>query len=105
MALLQSAALTGYRNYTKRTVSYARYKVGSTWYTVELSSCEILSTGIVRITFMIELQDMSGTITQVQLYDKNGNLWLDKTEALNLSDVSEGFLYVVQIEIKEVTSE
>ena len=30
MAMLTSAALTGYRNYTKRVVSYAKYKIGST---------------------------------------------------------------------------
>lgn len=103
MAFLQTAALTGYRNYTKKIVDHARYKIGSTWYTADLSEVKILTSGIVEISFMIEIPSGSGTITQVELYNRTGELWFSKTESLNISDVSEGFLYVVQIEIKEVS--
>lgn len=104
MALLTSAALQGYRDFTKRRVSYARYLIGSTWYKTNIESVETLSSGIVEISFMIELDSGSGTVTQVQLYDTDNQLWLSKNESLKMSDVSEGYLYVVQLDIQEVSS-
>jgi len=104
MAMLTSAALTGYRNYTKRAVSYAKYKIGSTYYESRIESVKTLSSGIVEISFMIELESGSGTVSEVQLYNTDNELWLSKAESLKLSDVSEGFLYVVRLDIKEVSS-
>ena len=104
MAMLTSAALTGYRNYTKRVVSYAKYKIGSTYYESKIESVKTLSSGIVEISFMIELESGSGTVSEVQLYNTDNELWLSKAESLKLSDVSEGFLYVVRLDIKEVSS-
>ena len=103
MAMLTSTALQGYRDYTKRAVSYARYKIGSTWHETKIQSIKILSTGVVEIAFMIELSSGSGTVTEVQLYDTGGQLWLSKSESLKMSNVSEGFLYVVRLDIKEVS--
>ena len=104
MALLTSAALQGYRDFTKRQVSYARYLIGSTWHKTRTESVEMLSNGIVEISFMIELESGSGTVTQVQLYDTDNQLWLSKTESLRMSDVSEGYLYVVMLNIQEVNT-
>ena len=104
MAMLTSAALTGYRNYTKRVVSYAKYKIGSTYYESRIESVKTLWSGIVEISFMIELESGSGTVSEVQLYNTDNELWLSKAESLKLSDVSEGFLYVVRLDIKEVSS-
>jgi hypothetical protein len=104
MTLLTSAALQGYRDFTKRRVSYARYLIDSTWHKTRIESVETLSNGIVEISFMIELESGSGTVTQVQLYDTDNQLWLSKNESLKMSDVSEGYLYVVQLNIQEVSS-
>ena len=104
MALLTSNALLGIRNYVKRRVAYAKYKIGSTYYKADIESITVLSSGIVEITFMIELSGGSGTVTEVQLYDTENQLWLSKSESLNMSDVSEGFYYVIRIDIEEVTS-
>ena len=104
MAMLTSAALTGYRNYTKRVVSYAKYKIGSTYYESKIESVKTLPSGIVEISFMIELESGSGTVSEVQLYNTDNELWLSKAESLKLSGVSEGFLYVVRLDIKEVSS-
>lgn len=103
MALLTEAALLGYRNFTKRTVAYARYKIGSEWYKTNIESVKVQANGIVEISFMIELKSGSGTVTEVQLYDTDDQLWLSKAEALKMSDVSEGFFYVVQLDIREVS--
>lgn len=100
MSLLTNAAITGYREYTKRTLSYARYKIGSTYYKVSIDSVNVTSGGIVEVNFMIE-PTVTGTITEVQLYDTNGDLWLRKAESLDVSSVVEGFFYTVQLEISE----
>lgn len=100
MSLLTSAAITGYQQYTKRTLSYARYKIGSTYYKVNIDSVNVTSGGIVEVNFMIE-PTVTGTITEVQLYDTNGDLWLRKAESLDVSSVVEGFFYTVQLEISE----
>lgn len=104
MAMLTSTALTGYRNYTKRIVAYAKYKIGSTYYQSRIESVKTLSGGIVEISFMIELDSGSGTVSEVQLYNTDNELWFSKAESLKLSDVSEGFLYVVRLDIREVSS-
>ena len=83
MALLTSAAIQGYRDYTKRRIAYAKYKVGSTYCKVPLSSG-------------------SGEVPEVQLYDTDNQLWLSKAERLKMDSVAEGFSYIVQLEISEV---
>lgn len=103
-AMLTTSALQGIRGYIKRRVLYARYKIGSTYYKVPLNSIEVMSNGVVEITFMIEMESGSGTVTEVQLYDTEQQLWLSKPESLAMSDVSEGFLYVVRVKIEEVIS-
>ena len=100
MSLLTDAAITGYQEYTKRTLSYARYKISSTYYKVNIDNVNVTSGGIVEVNFMIEPK-AAGTITEVQLYDTNGDLWLRKAESLDVSSVVEGFFYTVQLEISE----
>lgn len=100
MKLLTAAALEGYRKYTKRILHHARYKIGNNWIETPVDSVEITSRGVVEVTFMINGTG-SGTVTAVQLYDNENQLWLQKSESLKLESVATGFLYTAQIEIKE----
>lgn len=59
MALLTSAAIQGYRDYTKRRIAYAKYKVGSTYYKVPIESVTTTSDGMLEIAFKIELSSGS----------------------------------------------
>lgn len=104
MALLTNTALADIRNYIKRRVAYAKFKVGSTYYKSNIESVKVLSNGIVEIAFMIELASGSGTVSEIQLYNTEQQLWLSKAESLKLNDVSEGFCYVVRINVEEVAS-
>lgn len=103
MKLLTSRAIQGYRDYTKRTVAYAKYKVGSTYHKQPIESVGITGDGIVEITFKIEAATAgtSATVTEIQLYDTNNDLWLSKQENLKLGSVVEGFYYVCQLAINE----
>lgn len=103
MAILQPAAFKGYRDFTKKMISRARFRINSEWFETELIDVKTMDPGKVEISFMISIRNGFGTVSLVELYDKNGELWLSKTESINLSNVSEGYLYVVSIEIKEVS--
>ncbi|OUQ68229.1 hypothetical protein B5E53_07105 [Eubacterium sp. An11] len=104
MALLTSAAIKGYRDYTMRRIAYAKFKVGSTEYKTNIESVKVTDSGTVEIAFKIELASGSGTVSQISLYDTDNQLWLSKTENLQMDSVAEGFYYVVQLDIAEVTS-
>lgn len=99
MSVLTNAAIEGYRQYTKRTVSYARYKLGNTYYRANIGSV-ITNAGIVEINFEI-VPAIAGTISEIQLYDRAGALWFSKTENIVVSSIVEGFWYSVQVNIKE----
>ncbi len=92
--MLTSTALTSLRNYIRDTISYAKFKVGSTYYQANLRSAEVTSDGRVIISFLID-HTISGTITvtEVQLYDRNGALWASKAENITRKAVQEGILY------------
>lgn len=104
MGMLTNAAFQGYRDYTKRRIAYARYKIGSTYYKVPIESVTVTSAGILEISFKIELSSGSGEVSEVQLYDTDNQLWLSKAERLKMDSVAEGFSYVVQLEISEIMS-
>lgn len=103
MALLTSAAIKGYRDYTMRRIAYAKFKVGSTEYKTNIESVKVTDSGTVEITFKIELASGSGTVSQISLYDTDNQLWLSETENLQMDSVAEGFYYVVQLDIAEVS--
>lgn len=103
MALTQ-AAIQDYRDFTKRRIAYAKYKVGSTYYKSLIESVEITPDGLVEVSFKIELESGSGEVTEVQLYNTDNQLWLSALERLKMDSVAEGFLYVVQFNITQITS-
>lgn len=103
MALLTNAAIKGYRDYTMRRIAYAKFKVGSTEYKTNIESVKVTDSGTVEIAFKIELASGSGTVSQISLYDTDNQLWLSKTENLQMDSVAEGFYYVVQLDIAEVS--
>ena len=100
MALLTSTALSDLRAYIKRRVAYAKFLCSGTWHTVTLDSVTITGT-VVKIKFMIE--NVTGTVTKVQLIDSDSQVWYEKTVSLAMNDVAVGFAYVVRVGITETT--
>lgn len=102
MKLLTSKAIQGYRDYTKRTIAYAKYKIDSTYHKAKIESVEVTGDGLVEIIFKIETASTgAATVTEIQLYDTNNDLWLSKQESLKMESVEEGFYYICQLEISE----
>ena len=88
MKLLTSKAIQGYRDYTKRTIAYAKYKIGSTYHKAKIESVEVTGDGLVEIMFKIETGSTgAATVTEIQLYDTNNDLWLSKQESLKMDSV------------------
>ncbi len=100
--MLTSNALTGFKNYVKRTVAYAKYKIGSSYYRAELTNVEVDSAGKIRIEFVMDPQIAgSVTITAVQLYDAENNLWLETAANVTRKSTQEGVFYRFTINIYE----
>ena len=101
--MLTTNALTGIKEYIKRTVSYARYKVGSAYYKADLTDVYIDGSGIVMIDLMID-HTVPGdiTVTEVQLFDTSGQLWASKAEHIDRENLKEGIFYRFTISITEL---
>jgi len=102
MGLLTAEAIEGYKDYTKKTIAYAQYKAGGTYYKANISSVSVLPDGRLAVDFLID-HTVPGDInvTEVQLYNTNNKLWLSKPESILRKDVQEGILYRFTFTIQE----
>jgi len=100
--MLTTTALTALKECFTENISYAKFKIGSTYYQTPIQSAEILADGRVAITFLID-HTVSGniTVTEVQLYDYSGRLWASKVESITRKAVQEGILYRFAFTITE----
>lgn len=100
--MLTAAALEGYKVHTERTISYARYRLGTTWYTAPVHRKERLPDGRVAVFFSIIPETANPvTVTAVQLYDTTGALWAEKSENITIESVQEGVLYRFTFDVHE----
>ena len=101
MAVLTQDALDGLKDYVKRTISYAKYKVNGVYYTTPISRVLMLSNNRVSVEIIIN-QPASGTITvtEISLYDTENQVWLSKAENIRKT-ASEAALYTFIFTIAE----
>lgn len=102
--MLDAAGLEDYRTFTKNRIAYARYRVGSTYTKLYLSSCEILNTGVVRAALNINSGGDSMTITRVELFNQAGQLFAHEDVNITINAGQTGILYWFDFNIKEVAS-
>lgn len=103
MAILTEEALEGFKQHTNRTIAYARYKIDGNYTRVEISRRERLKDGRVAVYFHIDAQGQTDvTISEVQLFDTNNDLWATKEENILVRGVQEGVLYRFTFDFKEV---
>lgn len=100
--MLTTNAITGFKNYVKRTISYAKYKIGSSYYNAEITDIYIDSSGRVAIDVTID-PEISGsvTISAIQLYDTSGSLWLEAAASVTKKTSQEGVFYRITVNIYE----
>jgi hypothetical protein len=101
--LLTSSAISKFKQYIQKTVAYARYRVGTTYYQIPILRTEVLADGRVAIYLLID-HSVPGqiTINQIQLFDVDNDLWLEKPESITRKDTQEGVLIRITFTIQEV---
>ncbi len=98
--MLQPAALNDFRNFVKKKIWKAQYKVGSTWYDATVSQITITGAGVVRVQVPIS-PGIACTITGMRLYSTSGDLWLEKTISATIEDGQTNLLQWFEFVIKE----
>ena len=101
--MLTASAMAGFKNHVKQVVAYAKYKIGSSYYKANITDIYMDSGGKVVIDFTIDpAQSGSVTVTEVQLFDTSGALWLTKTENITRKSDQNGIFYRFKIDIREI---
>lgn len=100
---LDGGFLADYRKRIKNDIAYARYKVGSSWYRAEIQKAEVLGSGVVEATFLID-HTVSGniTVTAVELYNHAQKRIGYKNVSITRADATEGILYVCRFRLFQI---
>ena len=92
--MLTPQAIEDFKDFLDTIIAYAQVTVNGKTERVRIHRRERLKDG--RVAVYINITPQAGTeatIQRVQLYNKNKQLWADKTEDITLSNVQEGALY------------
>lgn len=102
--MLDVAGLADYRSFTQRRIAFARYRVGSTYTRVPLSSITILNTGVVRAQLNINSCGSSMTVNRVELWNQAGELFAHEDVSIIINTGQTGILYWFDFNIREVST-
>lgn len=103
MPILTEQAIEGYKQDTERKIARARYKISEEYFDVPIHRRERLPDGRVAVYLAITPATTGNvTISEVQLFDSNNDLWATKTENIVISGLQEGVLYRFTFDFKEV---
>lgn len=99
---ITSAMLDGLRRHIGTMVSYARYRIGTTWYRAEINSREVRENNSIHITFYIPIpESIDVPANRFQLCDANGNVLAERTEdvpfALHMDTILYRFKFGVSV--------
>ena len=99
---MTAAGMAAVRNFVKDSIAYAMYRVGSTDYRAAITSAEVGADGKVRIAFVIDhTVTGSGKVTRVQLFDRWGNCWAEKSVSIQRNSPTGGIYYRVTVSVVE----
>ena len=101
--MLTAAAITDLREFIKRQILYAEYRIGSTYYRADISETEITAGGIVRIKIPIT-HPTPATINQVRLYSRLNQIWASKDINISTNALQTHYLQWFDFNITEVES-
>lgn len=92
--MLTPQAIEDFKSFLDNNIAYAKVTVNEEVKKIQIHRRERLKDGRVAVYLNITPQeDTEVVIQRVQLYNKNKQLWADKTEDITLSSVQEGALY------------
>ena len=99
--MIDGAGFEDLRRYITKRVSYARYRVGSTWYETYLSKVKILSNGTVRVQININSGGSAITVNRVELYSTDRQLWAYQNVNIGLAANQTGILFWFDFTLRE----
>lgn len=102
--MLDAAGFADLRNYIKRRIAYAQYRVGSTYYKTYLSDVAVRSDGTVRAQLNINSGGSAITVNWVGLYNSDNQLWAHQACSITLSPNQTGILFWFDFTITEEAS-
>jgi len=98
--MLTNAAFVDLRNYIKRRIAKAQYRVGSTWYNAPIVETVITSAGIVRVKSQIA-HGAPCTIAEVRLINTEQQVWASKVVNVVLETATTNLLQWFDFNITE----
>lgn len=101
--MLTQTAFTDLREFIKRQIIYAEYRVGSAYYRADISEIEITAAGVVRVKIPIT-HPTPATITQVRLFSKGNQVWASKDINVTTNSLQTHYLQWFDFNITEVES-
>ncbi len=102
--MLDAAGFNDMRGYIKRRVSYARYRVGSTWHKVYISEVKQERDGTVRVIVHINSGGQNFTVNRVELYNTDNELWAHQDCSITVATGQTGIHFWFDFNIKEEVS-
>ncbi|MEG2298802.1 MAG: hypothetical protein RSB75_04315 [Anaerovoracaceae bacterium] len=101
--MLTNAAIEGFKKFIESNIAYAKVVIGGKTEKLEINRKERLKDGKIAIYISITPEASSAvTLTKVQLYDNNNDLWAEKNENIPIKAVQEGLLYRFKFDFKEM---
>ncbi|MFL2132997.1 hypothetical protein [Desemzia sp. FAM 23990] len=92
--MLTDVALKNYCEYTKRIVSSAQYKIGSTYYEAGIDRIEQTENDTISVFLVINPPFSDDvTVKEVRLFDTGGDVWFKQEENISVKAYQEGVLY------------
>lgn len=90
--MLDPAAFNDLRNFIKRRIVRAQYRVGTTHYPAGINDVVILPNGTVRALLSI-IPDGKVAINRVELFNNEGERWVHQDVSITIETGQTGILY------------
>lgn len=104
--MLSNDALQGYNKYTKNEIDHARYKIGNSYFETTIERIEYLEENQLSVWIVFNPTDTKEvTVTEVQLINTGGKVFLAQDENLVIDAVQEGAIYNIIFSFKEVEAD
>ena len=100
---LDSAWIAAERQRICSQIGYVRYRIGSAWQEKNLLSASVVADGAVEATVLLtDPGNTPVTVTDIELYDRNGNRIGERTVSIAIANPAEGMPYCCRIELFEI---
>lgn len=101
--MLTDLALERFRQFVRREIVAARYRVGTAWSSAVINAVEVQSDGTVRARLSI-IPDADVTVNRVELLTTSGQTWAEQDVSIAIKSPQTGILFWFDFKIEEVDS-